>query len=145
MSDLLLDVERFVTELNQEEERLAGMEQELQDKLKEVQVALKKVRDARTALGGKKAGSAKKSAPSKQDAREAVLAVLKELGVVEDDSLRSAVEARLHELGKTKQGLALRLKEALQGEEFVETPSGWRLAFEEQAANNTEMGNLAQT
>lgn len=77
----------------------------------------------------------KHSAPSpkKADVVKAVREILQQEGVVESPHLKGLVESKLVRAGFSRLGLAMRLKEALQETEFVDTPGGVRLNDEKLA------------
>jgi len=81
---------------------------------------------------------AKKPAASKNDVRAAVITVLEELGVAEQDALKRDIETHIVESGKSRMGLALRLKEVLAEERFIDTPAGYRLAEHESSASQEQ-------
>lgn len=123
-----MDFEKFIAELTDVESVLTNREQELKTELAAVQQNLRKVRDARVCIVGKKRGNgSRKAAPTKQDVHEAISSVLGEHAAASESELRELVESRLAGLGKSKQGFALRFKEALQSKSFVQSASGWQL------------------
>jgi hypothetical protein len=73
----------------------------------------------------------------KADAIAAMRRVLEKEGVLESDALKKAVEAQLASEGFNRSGLAMRLKEASQDSQFVETPAGFRLAEESMTVSKT--------
>ena len=123
------DLSSIVEQLRQEESRLGTQQAELKVKLTSVEADLKRVRGALSALGEKPAAKAGgKPAATKKDVVQAVSHVLENHEVVAHDDIRRGVEAQLADRGKSRQGLALRLEEALKDPRFVNTPSGYRLA-----------------
>lgn len=127
-----MDFDRFIAELTVAETELLGREQELSKQLEAVQRELRKVRDAKTCIAGKKlAKASKRAAPTKRDVTTSVESVLAERGVVEEDTLRSLVESKLVESGMSKQGHSLRFREVLRGDRFLKTPAGWQTTVDE--------------
>ena len=133
------------------EDRLANIKEQLRSEetemlklieLLKTQLAAKtkEVRRIQSALRELEGGTAKpsvkkakKPAASKNDVRAAVITVLEELGVAEHDALKRIVETHIVESGKSRMGFALRLKEVLAEERFIDTPAGYRLAEHELA------------
>ena len=123
----MLNLEKFIAELAQAETELAGKERELSVQLDAVKADLRKVRDARTCITGKKtARSNRKPAATQSDVQQCVRELLGNQSPLEEAALREQVERRIAEQGKSKQGLALRINEVLKSGEFVETAGGWQ-------------------
>ncbi len=122
------DLSSIVEQLRQEERRLGTQQAELTVALTSLEADLKRVRGALSALGEKPATkSGRKAAATKKDVIQGISDVLRNQGAVENDALRRSVEAQLAEMGKSRQGLALRFEEALKDPRFVNTPAGyWR-------------------
>lgn len=122
-ADLLQLIERLNSELvsrKQEVGRIQAALRELEGEKKK-QPAKKRVR---------------KPAASKAQVRDVVVTLLQEHGVIEDKALMKLVENAVTDFGKSRMGLALRLKEVLGEERFVDTPAGYRLAEQESAPSS---------
>ena len=130
-------LESIAEELRAEHSRLAEERNAVQARLKQMDVEIKRVEDALSALGQKppqsKAKPGRKPAPKKEEVQQVVRAILGEQGALELEPLNTQVGAKLSELGRSKMGLALRLNEVLAGEEFIESPAGWKLVQSESA------------
>ena len=132
-------IESVVSTLQEEEQALLSRKSELDQQSKEIEVALKRVHGALSALGergasktGRKNATSKPS-PDKNTVRDAVCATLGN-SVLEADDLKTAVGERLGELGYSRVGLSLRLKEVLSEDAFAESPDGYRMLPPEQVA-----------
>ena len=131
-----------IEQLKQEEAAILERYNEAMKIVADSQVAISGVQQALIALGEKpaakinskaatpKSTKASKPAPSKVDVIELVTSALQERGVLEKDALKEAVQNRLGEAGKSRQGFALRFKEALADSRFVESPAGYRITEE---------------
>ncbi len=128
-NNLLGDI---TSSLKQEEERLSAELNELKKKAKLVELDLKRIRDARSALGAgrKSANSKRKPAPTADDVKKAVNKALVADGPLEEPVIRERVERELADEGKSKMGLSLRMKEVLNSMDFVESSGRWQLADE---------------
>jgi hypothetical protein len=118
--------EELVAEQKQIGEKLnaaRGRVRELEAELEQVQKMLA-VGQRRKAKG---AGRRQKPSLSRDDVSELVASVLSEKGVASEEELRELVEERVVELGYSRSGLALRLKEAIKDDRFVDSPDGYRL------------------
>ena len=113
--------------LRSEEATLRGEAQKLKAELKEKEADLKRVRAALAALGEKPSGRAKKPACSKAEVANAIAQVLQAQGVLEQAKLQTQVEELISKAGKSRMGFALRFKEALKDERFIDLPAGYRL------------------
>jgi hypothetical protein len=123
------DLSSIVEQLRQEERRLGTQQAELTVALTSLEADLKRVQGALSALGEKPATkSGRKAAATKKDVIQVISDVLHSQEVVENVALRRSVEVQLGEMGKSRQGLALRFEEALKDPRFVNTPAGYRLA-----------------
>jgi hypothetical protein len=123
----------IVQQLREEESRLGAQQGKLKVELATVEAHLNRVRGALSALGQKPAGKATaKRAATKRDVIQAICDVLENQGVVKNEALRRSVETQLGQMGKSRQGLALRFEEALNDPRFVNTPAGYRLASDAQ-------------
>lgn len=119
-------LERIVADLHEEEQRLQRAQENLSNELEKTTKELNRVREASSALTGKGGNKVKRGKPSpkKDDVRVAVRNALSAQGVVESKQLSKIVASELSSRGLSKAGLALRLREVLSEEEFVDTPSG---------------------
>lgn len=118
-----------VDQLRKEEERLGKEQARVNQELRTVEAEMKRVRAALAALGEKTTGkAAAKPAATKKDVIRVVAEVLSDQGVVEKEALRTVVQEKLAEEGKTRQGFALRFEEALKEKKFVDSPGGYRMA-----------------
>ena len=124
-------IQSIADDLRKEQSRLIEERNTVQARLEEMDAEIKRVEDALTALGQKtkqtKAKKSGKPAPKREEVEQAVREILSEQGALELDPLKTQVGAKLTELGRSKMGLALRLKEVLAGEQFIESPAGWKL------------------
>ena len=122
--------EGVVAELRREAEKMESELHEIGQRKKTLEAELKRVQGALQSLGVKpeRKSSAKKPSPTKNDVAAATRRVLTERAPLAFDELKSQVGDALVSDGKTKMGLALRLKEVLQdGDNFVDGPGGWRV------------------
>jgi hypothetical protein len=104
-------------------EAARGKVRDLEAQSQQVQKMLA-VGERRTAKG---AGRRKKPSVSRDDLSEVIASVLRQHGVVGEDQLKDAVEARVVEAGFARTGFGRRFKEALEEERFVDSPGGYRL------------------
>ena len=125
-------LDAIVEQLEAEKVRIEEAKAELKEKLKATEDELKRVEAALSALGVKPTGkgTAKKKAATKSEVTQLVEALLKDHGVVEEESLKALVEQKLKEAGKSLIGLSLRFREALKDPRLVDSPAGYRLADE---------------
>jgi hypothetical protein len=127
--------EQLLAEQNRIGENLEaarGKVRELEAELEQIQNMLA-VGERRTAKG---AGRRKKRCLSRDDVSELIASVLGEKGVVGEEELKELVEQRAVEAGCSRTGLALRFKEAIKDDRFVDSPGGYRL--EDQTSEASE-------
>ena len=126
-TDPLLSVEKT---LAAEEQKLTDQQVELKRQLASVAANIKRIRLARAALKPKsKAPTSKRPpAPNRKDVQTAVQTALTDHGVLVKEELTKHVADLLSFEGKSKVGLAIRLKEVLADPAIVDTPGGYRLA-----------------
>jgi hypothetical protein len=117
---LVAEQKRVAEEL----EAARGKVKELEREFEQVEKMLS-VGEKRT---GKGKGHPKKKAASRGDVSEVIASVLRDLGVVPQEKLKDTVEERVVAAGFARTGFALRFKEALKEERFVDSPGGFRLA-----------------
>ncbi len=130
-------LDSIVTELRNEEEKLSAELQELQARAGELEAAVERVRSALEALGQKPerrpaTRKASQKGARKEQVKELVVGVLVEEGPLELDELKQSVEKEAKRQGISRMGLALRLREVLKEDSFIETPAGYRMADAEQ-------------
>ncbi len=143
-------LDAVIQQLREEEAELKSQREELEQRLKQIDVDVKRVQTALIALGEKSAAkgggkrSVSKLAPDKGQIAEIVAEVLQANEVLDTDVLRTKVESRLKSKGLSRIGFATRFQEALSDERFVESPVGWKL-IDEQNAAATEPSQSHQT
>ena len=124
-------LESIAKDLREEHSRLAEERNAVEARLHQMDAELKRVEVALSALGDKpKPAKAKSSkpAPKQEEVEQAVRQILAEQGALEMEPLKKQVAAKLGQQGRSKMGLALRLKEVLASKElFIESPAGWKL------------------
>ena len=131
MTDRLTDVAQ---QLKGERDTLAIEIDSLKAGLAERQTELSRIDGALKALGEKPNGKkARKPAATKDEVIEAMLSVLDSGNTLAEEELRTQVEQRITEAGKSRMGFSLRFKEALQDSRFVGSTTGYCLAAEEPA------------
>lgn len=128
-----------IEQLRQEEETILEQGQQALRILSELQPQLAKVQLALKALGEKTTGKLNtganqkgqrqvgKAAATKSEVVTLVLEVLSEQGLVGHDALRERVQAKVVELGRSRQGFSLRFAEALKDERITESADGYRM------------------
>ena len=132
-------LDAVIQQLREEEAELRAQREELEQRLKQIDVDAKRVQSALVALGDKSATKgggkrpANKLAPSKEQIAEIVAEVLQLNEALETDTLRTKVESRLKSKGLSRMSFATRFQEALSDERFVESPAGWKLIREQNA------------
>ncbi len=125
----------IVSQLREEETRLGEKVEELKKKLGSVESERKQITQALAAIEGKpKVRKERQKSTTKAATKAEVIAhveaILAEQELVEKADLKELVQERVVASGKSKMGLALRIKEALADSRFVDTPGGYRLASE---------------
>ena len=138
MEDRLADIK---TQLRSEEANLQELVGRLQTELDSRAAELDRIQAALRELDGEKAKPAvkktsRKPAASKAQVRDVIVTLLEEHCVIEEKPLMKLVEKAVTSFGKSRMGLALRFKEVLAEERFVDSPAGYRLA-EQTAAEPT--------
>ena len=131
----MTNLDSIAQQLRDELSRLTDEKTKAEAKVQILDAELKRVEDALTALGSKPKPSKTKTskpAPKQEEVHEAVKRILSEEGALELEPLKKKIESVLTKLGRSKMGLALRLKEVLASEElFIESPAGWKLVESE--------------
>ncbi len=127
------------SEANKLEEREACLNRELEA----IQSDANRVKAAIEALDGIAQNSSKEPtkrsrkrglpAPTRAEVIRCMTAILTDNPVLEADELKELIQDKLGEDGFSKNGFSLRFKEALAGEDFVETPAGLRIKSKEPA------------
>ena len=117
-------LEEITQQLRDEEEKLNAEAADLRGQLTGVEEDLKRVQGALKQLGekpakGQKAGKPgrgvpKNPAPTKEDVKTAIAEVRRELGELSAEKLQAEVEKRIVDAGMSRNGLALRFKEAMK-------------------------------
>ena len=123
-SEQPLNTESIVGELAKAEQSLTSKEDQLVDELVVVRHDLKRVRGAKNCLVEKRASKSGRRAPTKAEVSKAIIAVLKEHGPQTEDNLRASVLMIMTKGGRSKQGFALRFKEAMRHEQLTITAEG---------------------
>lgn len=123
-----IQVETIIEELTQEQTRLRERLGELKAELSKIESALARVNGALEALRGSGRAKTRKSAATKQEVIEFIKTILQSKHVVKQGDLKRHVEALVTEAGKSRMGLALRIKEALNEPCFLATEAGIQLA-----------------
>ena len=128
MSDSTL--EKVTDDLRGEVGRLAEESCRLKEALKVNESLRKRAEAALRALGGnqKPKPSDRKPSASKADVIGVITSLLTKAGVIPELELRRQVERHVTASGKSRMGLALRMKEALADSRFTETEQGYQLA-----------------
>ena len=136
MKDTCLDT--ICAELDQERDRLVSMSEGLRAQLHDADRKLKRVQAAIKALAARpdQKKSPRKPSAAKADVINIVGNLLKAKAVLPEAELRTNVEKQIVQSGKSRMGLALRLKEALADTRFTMTPEGYRLT-----ASNGQSGH----
>ncbi len=138
----VLNVQRFVDVLSEAEEKLVAKEHAIAEQLQSLRSELKQIRGAKTCLIGPKSErkNGKKQAATKQDVTSIIEAALQQHGVLREEEIRDVVEAKLQKDGRSKRGLALRLRESLESDSFVKTDDGFQIrgAERQTAAEKTD-------
>lgn len=115
-------------------ERLQNEEQSLADNLAEAKKSckglsgeLEQVRSALKALSGAPSASRRRpaAAATNQEVTAWISALLQAEGPQDFDRLRDETHRRAAELGYSRSGLALRLKQSLKAGPFIETDGRW--------------------
>lgn len=115
-------------QLKGERDTLAIEVKSLKQGLAEREAELARIDGALKALGAKPNGrTTRKPAATKEDVIEAMLAVLGSSGPLAEEDLRHELERQITESGKSRMGLSLRFKEALQDDRFQDGPGGYQL------------------
>jgi len=135
--------EAIVNDLNKLERSLETKVTNLKQQLQEAQSELERTRGAVRQLTGQKSKSKTKSPNGKPSPTRAIVietaeAVLRHKKVMSEDKLKVTVEKLLVEANYSKSGYALRYREALADERFVETPGGYRLREADTGAGKQE-------
>jgi len=133
----------LIGQLGKERDGLDAKANKLRAELAQVETDLGRINTAVDALTGKepatspkkapKKRKAGKPAPSREDVTGQMVALLEGEGVLVEEQLKEKVEARLIKEGFSRMGLALRFKEALNDEQFIDSPGGIRLVSAEEA------------
>lgn len=124
--------------IEKERSALRARANKLEEELAAVELQLDSLSKAIAALNGEPAASivkkptavrkkSDKPAAGKAQVATFLQSVLEESDVLDEATLREQVEAKLTEAGYSRMGFALRFKEALQQQRFVETSGGIRL------------------
>ena len=141
MNDALDNISQ---ELKAELGRLTDLSGSLSAQLRTVDAQLKRVRQALKALTSKSVAiSAKNSKPcvSKVEVVTIIEALLGTCEVISASDLRIRVEQEVVKTGKSRMGLALRIKEALAMPRFHETAEGVRMSNSGSAALHNPMAH----
>lgn len=136
MSDGL---EEIVDSLKKQESRLGGQLGDLNQQVQSVEEELKRIREALTALSGKatkqpksresKQPSKKSKKPSatRADVSDIMHTILSKEGACTEVELKEKVYQAVENLGKSKLGLALRIKEAAKEDRFKQSEGSLKL------------------
>jgi hypothetical protein len=118
-------------DLYSEHERLAHECQTLKAQLRETECKLKRVHSAVKSLADKPTNKSASKTTKPSASKAQVVAIVDELlheqTVIPVEKLRSRIEQRVVASGKSRMGLALRIKEALATPRFATTDVGVRL------------------
>lgn len=112
----------LIQKLEQDETDIREILSDLNAEVATYQGHLKKVLEAKAALGkkpAKKKSGAKKPSPSKSDVASAIQSIEANAGEISESELRTKVEDKLVADGFAKTGLALRFKEILKSRQAV--------------------------
>jgi len=124
-------LDTIIEELRGEHSRITEERAAVEASLRQMDDDLKRVAEALAALGQKpKAAKSGKPAPKREDVEQAAVDILSKSEALQMDELKAKVESSVTAAGFSKMGLALRLKEALASERFVESPAGWKCVEE---------------
>ncbi len=121
-------------QLKGERDTLAIEINSLKQGLAEREGEMSRIDGALKALGEKPNGrTPRKPAATKDDVIEAMLATLRTAAPLNEEDLRREVEQRIIDDGKSRMGLGLRFKEALQDSRFTDGSAGYALAEVQEA------------
>ena len=131
-------------QLQAQADTLKSQADSLRKQLADVEDEYQRIQSAADILAGKgkvskpSSATAKKRkqgkpAPTRAHVIKCMTVILTDNPVLESDELEELTKDKLSEEGFSKNGFVLRFKEALAGEDFVETPGGVRIKQEEPA------------
>lgn len=121
-NDLVPNLESSIAEI---EKQLA----QINDQRRQVTAQLKQMQSLLNSLtNGATEATKRKPSPTHSDVTTAVVAILEKNGPSHAEVLKEGVETRLTEAGKSRLGLAIRLKQVLSSDQFVESDGVYTLA-----------------
>ena len=132
-------VTTILNELRTEESEIEVNLDSLRADIKDAEAQLAQIRKAMSSLKGKSctASSRSRVTATKEEVVATIIQVLRESGSVSEKDLRRRVEENLQEKGKSKVGLAMRLKSCLKDEQFIRTGNMLVLSQPNELANAT--------
>ena len=127
----------IVEQLKHQQAALEAEKKSLNEELANVESGLTRIEDAIAALhpNGKAKPKQAKPCANRDAVRDAVRACIAEDRSLDSESIKSAVGKRVMAAGFSRSGLALRLKEVLCEEEFVQSVAGHNAGEEGSGTN----------
>lgn len=128
-------LEQHVAGLREERQRLQAEAKDAKATLQELEEQLQRIDTALAALTGSERVKKKKSGGNGLKTKEVIaeMTALLQGGELQEDELAKRVADSLKSKGKTRTGLALRFKQAVQHESFVKNGDALALAQRRQA------------